>query len=64
MKMINFKNSATLNGPESGGKSKMMGVGDKKGNQTDVTPRMLQLALLIPHPLTASTSKTASQLET
>ena len=41
-----------------------VGVGDKKGNQTDVTPRMLQLALLIPHPLTASTSKTASQLET
>lgn len=63
MKMINFnfKNSEWA---WKWGESKMTGVEDKKGNQTDVTPYMLHLALLIPHPLTASTSKTASQLET
>lgn len=63
IKMINTKeNSATQNGTEKWGKSKK--IGGKKGNQMDVIPYMLRLALLILHPLITSTSKTVDQVKT
>lgn len=62
MKMI-IRTLQLLDGPRKWGKSKMMGVG-MKGNQTDVYNSIYASIVWFPHPLTASTSKTASQLET
>lgn len=50
MKMINFQELGNSEWAWKWGKSKMMGVGIRKENQTDVTPYMLQLAFIDSSP--------------